>query len=227
MPDSLPRSKPGCGKKLLEALTRDQTETLLDILADTGALLRLPEELRAVDSDLADTVQRLVGKADISAMNSPDEVVSNRKLLETWYDLWGRWNSHVCEVGDEEGDYVIKDADWEPPYFDPTALADDLEKIAKEMRPMLEPVSGLIDDPELFMKAADEIEDNIRARVYADLSRANFAPKRDEFTFHMAPDSSSVRAGIRSCGLPSFVRETSGKRLELRRTVDCCRDFPW
>ena len=118
---------------------------------------------------------------------------------------------------------------------------------------MLEPVSGLIDDPELFMKAADEIEDNIRsfpewmgvedccelgahtticllewtwgtmerkemstqqflervlkldndatylhlnkeasldffaglpenvrARVYADLSRANFAPKRDD-----------------------------------------------
>ena len=83
MPDSLPRSKPGCGKKLLEALTRDQTETLLDILADTGALLRLPEELRAVDSDLADTVQRLVGKADISAMNSPDEAVSNRKSLET------------------------------------------------------------------------------------------------------------------------------------------------
>src|SRR4029077_19889397 len=63
----------------------------------------------------------------------------------------------------EEGDYVIKDADWEPPYFDPTALADDLEKIAKEMRPMLEPVSRLIDDPVLFMKAADKIDDNIRS----------------------------------------------------------------
>ena len=98
------------------------------VLADTGALLRLPEELHAVDSDLADTVQRLVGKAEISAMNNPDEAISKRKLLETWYDLWERWNSHVCEVGDEEGDYVIKDADWEPPYFDPTALADDLEK---------------------------------------------------------------------------------------------------
>ena len=278
MPDSLPRSKPGCGKKLLEALTRDQTETLLDILADTGALLRLPEELRAVDSDLADIVQRLVGKADVSAMNSPDEVVSNRKLLETWYHLCGRWNSHVCEVGDEEGDYVIKDADWEPPYFDPTALADDLEKIAKEMRPMLEPVSGLIDDPELFMKAADEIEDNIRsfpewmgvedccelgphtttcllewtwgtmerkemstqqflervlkldndatylhlnkeasldffaglpenvrARVYADLSRANFAPKRDDLhsiwhqIHHRYEQEFDPAAYLRSC----------------------------
>ena len=151
------------GQKLLEALTRDQIETLLDVLADTGALLRLPEELHAVDSDLADTVQRLVGKAEISAMNNPDEAISKRKLLETWYDLWERWNSHVCEVGDEEGEYVIKDADWEQPYFDPTALADDLEKIAKEMKPLLEPVSRLIDDPELFMKAADEIDDNIRS----------------------------------------------------------------
>jgi hypothetical protein len=160
MPDSLRGSKSGWGKKLLEALTRDQIETLLDVFAETGALLRLPEELRAVDSDLADTVQRLVGKADITT-NNTDEAVSKRKLLEIWYDLWGRWNSHVCEVGDEEGEYAIKDRDWDPPYFDSTALADDLEKIAKEMRPMLEPVSRLIDDPELFLKAADEIDDNI------------------------------------------------------------------
>jgi hypothetical protein len=40
------------GQKFLEALTRDQIETLLDVLADTDALLRLPEELHALDSDL-------------------------------------------------------------------------------------------------------------------------------------------------------------------------------
>ena len=109
MPDSLSGSKPGWGKKLLEALTRDQIKTLLDVLADAGALLCLPEQLRTVDSDLADTVRRLVDKADISAKNNPDEAVSKGKLLEIWYDLWGRWNNHVCEVGDEEGDYVTKD----------------------------------------------------------------------------------------------------------------------
>ena len=81
MPDSLRGSKPGWGKKLLEALTRDQIETLLDVLADTGVLLRLPEDLHAVDSDLADTVKRLVEKAEISAANDPDEAVSKRKLL--------------------------------------------------------------------------------------------------------------------------------------------------
>ena len=91
--------------------------TLLDILADTRALLRLPEELRALDSDLAGTVQTLVSKADTVAANHPDEAVSKQKLLQMWDDLWGRWNSHVCEVGDEQGDYAIKDSDWEPPYI--------------------------------------------------------------------------------------------------------------
>ena len=42
MPDSLRGSKPGWGKKLLEALTRDQIETLLDVLADT-ILARWPQ----------------------------------------------------------------------------------------------------------------------------------------------------------------------------------------
>jgi integrase len=57
MADSFPRSKTGWGKKLFEALTRDQVETLLDAFARNGGLLRLAEELRAVDLDLADTLQ--------------------------------------------------------------------------------------------------------------------------------------------------------------------------
>ena len=161
MTNSLPRSSPGWGKKLVEALTKDQVETLLDVLVGAGDPLRLSEELRILDSDLADTVQRLVGEADTVAAKDSDAAVSKQKLLEIWDDLWGRWNDHVCEVGDEDGEYAIKDEDWDPPYFDPTALSEDLERIAKEMQQMLEPISGLIDDPELFVKAADEIDDNI------------------------------------------------------------------
>lgn len=161
MTDSFPPPRSGWGKKLVEALTRDQVETLLDVLAGTGALSRLPEELRTVDPDLADTVQRFVREEDSAVAKHSDAAVSNRKLLEIWNDLWGRWNSHVCEVGDEEGEYVFKDNDWEPPYFDPTALAEDLEQIAMQVKPLLELASRLIDDPELFVKAAEEIDDNI------------------------------------------------------------------
>ena len=46
MTDSFPPPRSRWGKKLAEALTRDQVETLLDVLAGTGALSRLPEELR-------------------------------------------------------------------------------------------------------------------------------------------------------------------------------------
>ena len=118
MPDSLRGSKPGWGKKLLQALTRDQIETLLDVLADTGALLRLPEELHAVDSDLADTVQRLVGKAEITAANNPDEAVSKRKLLETVVRLMGaleqsrlrsrRRGGRICDQGRGLGTAVFR-----------------------------------------------------------------------------------------------------------------------
>jgi hypothetical protein len=300
MTDSLPRSKPRWGKKLLEALTLDQVETLLDVLASTGALLRLPEELHTVDSDLADTVKRLLAEAETAAAKNPDTAVSNRKLLEIWDDLWGRWNSHVCEVGDEEGEYVLKDSDWELPYFDPTALADDLEQIAVEMKPMLEPLSQLIDDPELFVKAVDEINENIRSfpewmgaeeccdlgpqtttcvlewtwrvrehkemaaeqfverilrldsdasyvrlntvasldffaglpenvrsRFYADLSQEKFAAKRNDLHSIWHLIHHRYEQQFDPAALPAFLREASGKRLGLRRTVDCRRAFPW
>jgi hypothetical protein len=162
MPDSFPRSKPGWGKKLVEALTEDQIETLLDVLVDAGTLSRL-SELRALDSDLADTVERLVGEADPIAAEDSEAAVSKQKLLKNWNNLWERWDGHVCEVGDEKGKYTLQDADWEPPYFDPAALGNDLEKIAIEMKPMVSPVSELLDDPELFVDAVHEIDDNIHS----------------------------------------------------------------
>jgi hypothetical protein len=78
MTNSLPRSHPGWGKKLVEALTKDQVETLLDVLVGAGDPLRLSEELRIFDSDLADTVQRLVGEADTVAAKDSDAAVSKQ-----------------------------------------------------------------------------------------------------------------------------------------------------
>jgi hypothetical protein len=111
MADFPPRSKYGWGKKLFEALTRDQVEILLDVLTASDTLAPLSQELRTADPDLADTLQRLSREADGATTKDLEEVFSSRKLLENWNDLWGRWNDHVCEVGDEEGEYTVKDAD--------------------------------------------------------------------------------------------------------------------
>ncbi len=107
------------GKKLVGALTEEQIERLLDVVTSTGALEKLEEPLRAIDPDLAQTVRALVNPADTTPMASPQAAVSDQKALETWNELWGKWESHVIEVGDEKGDYAIQEEEWHPPYFDP------------------------------------------------------------------------------------------------------------
>ena len=91
------------GKKLVGALTEEQIERLLDVVTSTGALEKLDEPLRAIDPDLAQTVPVLLNPADTAPVASPQAAVSDQKALETWNELWGKWESHVLEVGDERG----------------------------------------------------------------------------------------------------------------------------
>ena len=79
--------------------------------------------------------------------------MSTQKALETWNELWGQWEGHVSEVGDEKGEYAVHDDEWHPPYFDPTALSDDLEKVAQPMLDWLDRIFPLVNEPELFAQA--------------------------------------------------------------------------
>jgi hypothetical protein len=92
MGDSFPRSKTGWGKKLFEALTRDQVETLLDGFARNGDLFRLAEELRAVDLDLADTVQRLLRDR------------TSEKLFAEWRNTVVGWCVPYHRLGEQAAD---------------------------------------------------------------------------------------------------------------------------
>jgi hypothetical protein len=149
------------GKKLLAALTQEQVERLLDVVSGAGALQKLNEPLQALDPDLAQTVRALAGSGGAPAAVSAEASVSDQKALETWNGLWGTWEDHVCEVGDEEGDYVIQEHDWDPPYFDPTALAENLEKVTQQMLEWLDRVFPLAKDPDLFAEALKQIDENI------------------------------------------------------------------
>ena len=151
------------GKKLVAALTEEQIERLLDVVTRTGALEKLDEPLQAIDPDLARTVRALVGSVETTPVASPEAAVSNQKALETWNGLWGDWEGHVSEVGDEKGDYAIQERDWDPPYFDPTALADDLEKVAQPMLEWLDRIFPLANEPELYTEALRQIDENIVA----------------------------------------------------------------
>ena len=127
------------GKRLLEALTQEEVITLLDAIfavlpSDTMGVI-----LAQLAPDSRQTVQRVLsspvaGDTEIAA----EDLASLAKLKETWHALWREWHDIVVEASQEDGDYMIQEAHWEPPYLSETKVVDDLERVASKMRPLLQ-----------------------------------------------------------------------------------------
>ena len=149
------------GKKLFEVLTIEQIQRLLDVVASSGILAQLDQTLRATDADLASTVRKLFAEQDKIEMSGAELGVSDQKTLETWDELWNEWSNHVGELGDEEGEYVIREHHWETPYFDGSAFADDLEKVAEKMFLWIDRVVAIRHDVGLFAEELKEMSDHI------------------------------------------------------------------
>jgi len=81
--------------------------------------------------------------------------------MEYWSSLWRNYDGIISEVGDEKGKYAVQDHHWEAPYFDGSSLAEDLEPIAEDMLTLMEDVYNEVDDPDLFLKALEEIDEQI------------------------------------------------------------------
>jgi hypothetical protein len=80
--------------------------------------------------------------------------------------LWQDWDEIVAKAAQEDGDYMTQDAHWEPPYFDQTVFIDDLEQIAKKMRPLIQSAVQNNFSPEMgFAEALSLVEDEISAAM--------------------------------------------------------------
>ncbi len=145
---------------LFNALTHEQ---IREVLNATFKLLQ-PEQIKrlleSLNPDISLTLKRLLTPQAVTA--SKTRVVSDDKLFAEWRDLWRQWSNVASEVGEEDGAYVQQEADWEEPYFDPCALAEDLEKIAAKMTPMLAEVFALEqEDDDCFADELQAINDSI------------------------------------------------------------------
>lgn len=152
----------GVGEILAECLTKEQIAHLLNVVFAKGDVTEYADELKKVDSDMAETVEKVVSISSGKIQESPvRRLVSNKKILEHWNSLWGEWDSTVLEVGDEKGKYAVQDVDWEPPCFDGYMLAEDLDKIAKDMLTYVDDIYGMVKNPDLFNDALGEINSGI------------------------------------------------------------------
>ncbi len=144
----------------MESLTKDQITHVLDAAFALLENKKTDELLQKLQKDVAATLTRLL----FSDTSSPHGVSSNEKLIEKWNHLWDEWHEIVFEVGDEEGEYAYQEHHWEQPYFDGSALAADLDKIAEKMLPLLEKIYKLrVEDDKLFEQEMLDIEFHINA----------------------------------------------------------------
>jgi len=156
------KTKLSPGKHLMDSLTRQQLERLLDAVFSTGQIEKCLDRFKKNDADLAGTVKKIIEmRGGGSKKKSTGRIASEQKKIEDWKALWSRWDSLVFEVGDEKGKYAVQDTDWEAPYFDGYTLAGDLDQIAQDMLGFIDVIYGLVNEPELFAGAMEEIDSAI------------------------------------------------------------------
>ena len=147
------------GRRLLEAMTREQVVLLLDTLLGSLDAQRKEALLAAVTEEMAETISRVLDPAQTPS----DRETTDSRFEENWAEAWGRFNICLFELGEEEGKYVDQEEEWEPPYFDGYTLSEDLDEISQDILPLLERAHGLgLEADGFFEEEFCEIEHGIR-----------------------------------------------------------------
>ena len=91
------------GQLLMESLTAEQIECMLEVVASAGGLKSLMDDFIKADPDMAATIDNILkagrSKADVKSESRP---ASHKRTMEYWDSLWRHWHEIVAEVGDEE-----------------------------------------------------------------------------------------------------------------------------
>ncbi|MBT8364399.1 MAG: hypothetical protein KJP23_06800 [Deltaproteobacteria bacterium] len=150
------------GQLLMESLTTEQIACILEVVASAGDLQSLMDDFKKADPDMAATVNKILkGGRTAADGKTESRLASHKRTMEYWNSLWRHWDEIVAEVGNEEGKYAVQDHHWEEPYFDGSFFASDLEPIARDILGLINDVYKSVEDPDLFVEALADIEENI------------------------------------------------------------------
>ena len=160
----MPRSTSTIGKMLVKSLTSDQIADLLTVVSESTDLNQFMDGFTKIDPDMAATVKKiLAARKEPASKGKTKPLTSLKRTMEFWASLWRRFDDIIGEVGDEKGKYAVQDHHWEPPYFDRSSLAYDLESIAKDMLGLIDDVYDEVNDPDLFLNALQKMDDQINS----------------------------------------------------------------
>jgi hypothetical protein len=134
-PDDLSKSN-----QLIEALTQSEIARFIDALLGSLSPELEEQAISQLPSDTQQIVRQILDPSPTQSAKKSTviETVSLEKQAEIWSGLWREWNTVVCEAAEEEGKYIVREADWEEPYFDATTFIEDLESVANKMQPLIQ-----------------------------------------------------------------------------------------
>ena len=148
------------GYRLLEALTYDELAKVFDAAFSIINPDHMEVLLSRLDGGTADSVAGLVTSA---RTKSRKNISPDAKIIQQWQRLWDLWNSIVVKIGDEDGEYALRQHTWESPIFNNTQFADDLEEVCRYLLPLIEKIASLnAADPDVFLNAIVGIENSMK-----------------------------------------------------------------
>ncbi len=158
-------SNDSLAQQLVDGLTSEQ---VADVLAKL--LERVTEAERAafgttLEPDAASVFRRLLAppaEEPVDGVTEADGVTSDAKFEEQFRGAVRALECLFLELGDEEGDYVCQEHDWEPPDFDAYQLEKDIERCAGDLLPLLERAAALeLAEQDLFLDLCRQISDGV------------------------------------------------------------------
>ena len=162
-PDDLSKSN-----QLLKALTQSEIARFIDALLGSLSPELEKQAISKLPADTQQIVRQILTPLPPQAATQSTEIetVSLAKQAEIWAGLWREWGTIVGEASEEEGKYIVREADWEQPYFDATTFIEDLETVAHQMQPLIQIAFEHNFDPESdFVTALLDAETDVASGI--------------------------------------------------------------
>lgn len=128
------------GDRLFNALAQQEIAQLIEALLDVLSLELQEEAIAQLSENTQQTVRQILVASSIteSTKVSTPQTASLEKQAQTWAELWQTWDVIISKASEENGEYIVQEAHWEPPHFDTTTFIKDLEETAAQMRLLLQ-----------------------------------------------------------------------------------------
>ena len=156
-------------QQLIDGLASEQLVGLLARLLDRVSETERTEFCDELDSDTGTVFRRLLEPQSEAGDQdqSEDVVTSDARFAQRFRAALSSLENVVAELGDEDGDYVFQEHDWDAPDFDAYQLAKDIDAHAEKLLPLLPRAAELdLEEEDWFLDLCREITDGIE--MYPD-----------------------------------------------------------